>query len=129
MSQGQSPEASKLNYTMKKLGSHTKDFKDWMGEVKSALTAAPSRKSVLRYSEYLTALASVWASSWSYHIRPKLRQIKFYAWRRRESWIVKLVSRIKDYAGGGPFLFGNGADSGLFARVRVAGIKEGSQLP
>ena len=45
------------------------------------------------------------------------------AWRRREAWMTKLVSRIKEYAGGGPVLFGDGANSGLFGRVRGAGVK------
>ena len=37
--------------------------------------------------------------------------------------MTKLVSRIKEYAGGGPVLFGDGANSGLFGRVRGAGVK------
>ena len=37
--------------------------------------------------------------------------------------MTKLVSHIKDNAEGGPVLFGNGTDSGLFARVRGAGVK------
>ena len=37
--------------------------------------------------------------------------------------MVKLVSRIKAYARGGPVLFGDGANSGLFGRVRGAGVK------
>jgi hypothetical protein len=96
---------------------------DCVKNVQSVLTAAPSPKSVLRYSEYLTALGSVWDRSWSYHISPKLRRIKFYAWRRRESWIVKLVNRVKAYAKGGPVLFGDAANSGLFGRVGGAGVK------
>ena len=83
----------------------------------------PKKKSVLRYSEYLTALGRVWHRCWTYHVRPKLRRIKFYAWRRREAWIVKLVSRFKGYAEGSPVLFGDGANSGLFGRVRGAGVK------
>ena len=123
VTQAEYREASKLNYTMKKLGSDTNDFKKWMGDVMEKLTNAPSPKSVLRYSEYLTALGSVLARSWAYHVRPKLRQIKFYAWRRRESWMAKLVNRVKAYAGGGPVLFGNGANSGLFGKVRGCGVK------
>jgi hypothetical protein len=37
--------------------------------------------------------------------------------------MTKLVSRIKQYAEGGPVLFGNGADSGLFGRLRGGGAK------
>ena len=37
--------------------------------------------------------------------------------------MTKLVSRIKEYAGGGPVLFGDGANSGMFGRVRGAGVK------
>ena len=70
VTQAEYREASKLKYTMKKLGAHTPDFKKWMGEVQKVLTVASSSKSVLRYSEYLTALGSVWNSSWAYHIRP-----------------------------------------------------------
>ena len=108
---------------MKKRGAHTHDFKKWMGEVQEVLKDAPSSKSVLRYSEYVKALGSVWKSSWAYHIRPKLRCIKFYARRKRESWMVKLVNRVKAYAEGSPILFGDGANSGLFGRVRGAGVK------
>ena len=71
----------------------------------------------------MTELGRVWDRCWAYHIRKKLRRIKFYAWRRRESWMVKLVSRIKAYARGEPVLFGNGADSGLFGRLRGGGTK------
>ena len=60
VTQGQYRESSKLNYTIKKLGSRTIGFKRWMGEVMEILTKAPSRKSILRYSEYLTALGTVW---------------------------------------------------------------------
>ena len=123
VTQGRYREASKLKYTTKKLGSDTKDFKKWMGEVQEVLTDAPSSKSVLRYSEYVTALGSVWNSSWAYHTRPKLRRLKFYAWRKRESWMVKLVNRVKAYAEGSPILFGDGANSGFFGRVRGAGVK------
>ena len=49
---------------------------------------------------------------------PKLRRIKFFAWLRREAWMAKLVYRIKEYARGGPVLFGHDANSGLFGRVR-----------
>ena len=124
VTQAEYREASKLNYTMKKVGSHTNDFRKWMGEVMEILTNAPSRKSVLQYSEYLTSLGRVWHRSWAYHVRPKLRRIKFYAWRRREAWMTKLVSRMKNYCGeGSPVLFGDGANSGLFGRVRGAGVK------
>ena len=123
VTQGEYRETSMLTWTMKKLGSHTTDFREWMGGVMETLTNAPSKKSVLRYSEYLRALGSVWDRSWAYHARRKLQRIKFYAWRRREAWMTKLVSRIKEYAEGGPVLFGNGADSGLFGRVRGAGMK------
>ena len=37
--------------------------------------------------------------------------------------MVKLVRCIKEYAGGGPVLFGDGANSGLFGRVRGGGVK------
>ena len=84
-----------LTWTMKKLGSHTEEFKKWMGDVMETFTNAPSKKSVLRYSEYLNELGRVWNHSWDYHVRRTLRRIKFYAWRRRESWMTKLVSRIK----------------------------------
>ena len=125
VTQAQYRESSKLNYTRKKLESRTKDIKRWMGEVMEILTNAPSRKSVLQYSEYLTALSRVWHKSWTYHIRPKLRRIKFYAWRRREAWMTKLVSRIKDYGEeGSPLLFGHGANSGLFGRLRGSGMKD-----
>jgi transposase len=123
LTQAEYREASKLTYTMKKLGSHTEEFQKWMGGVMETLTNAPSKKSVLRYSEYLRALGSVWNRSWAYHARRKLQRIKFYAWRRREAWMTKLVSRIKQYAEGGPVLFGNGADSGLFGRLRGGGAK------
>ena len=123
VTQDQYRESSKLNYTMKKLGSRTKDFKRWMGDVMEILTNVPSRKSVLRYSEYLTTLGLVWHRCWAYHIRPKLRRIKFYAWRRREGWIAKVVNRVKAYAEGSPLLFGDGANSGLFGRLRGGGVK------
>ena len=84
VTQGQYREVSKLNYTMIKLGAHTPDFKRLMSHVQNVLTAAPSKKSVVRYSEYLTSLGQVWHRSWAYNVRPKLRRIKFYAWRRRE---------------------------------------------
>ena len=102
------------------LGSHTKNFRKWMGDVMEILTKVPSRKSILRYSEYLTALGSTWDCCWAYHIRPKLRRIRFFAWRRREAWMTKLVSRIKDYAKGGPVLFGDGTN---FGRLRGGGVK------
>ena len=70
VTQGEYRDASKLNYTMKKRGTRSPDFKNWMGEVQKVLTAAPSSKSILRYSEYVKALGSVWKSSWAYHIRP-----------------------------------------------------------
>ncbi len=89
VSQGQYREASKLNWTMKKLGSHTEEFKKWMGDVMETLTNAPSKNSVLRYSEYLSAIGEVWNHSWHYHRRLTLRRIKFYAWRRREAWMTK----------------------------------------
>ena len=37
--------------------------------------------------------------------------------------MVKLVNRVKAYAEGSPILFGDGANSGLFGRVRGAGVK------
>ena len=46
VTQAEYREASKLNYTMKKLGSHTKDFKRWMGEY-------PNRRRILGLSSIL----------------------------------------------------------------------------
>jgi hypothetical protein len=123
VTQGEYREASKLNYKLKKLGSHTEEFKKWMGDVMETLTNAPSKKSVLRYDEYLSAIGEVWNHSWHWHRRLTLRRIKFYAWRRREAWMTKLVSRVKEYAGGGPVLFGDGANNGLFGRLRGGGVK------
>ena len=37
--------------------------------------------------------------------------------------MTKLVSRIENYGEGSPLLFGDGANSGLFGRVRGAGVK------
>ena len=123
LTQAEYQEESKLKHKMKKVGSHSHTFKKSMKKVQTVLSAAPSQKSVLRYDEYLTALGTVWKRCWAYHVRPTLRRIQFYAWRRREAWMTKLVSRVKEYAGGGPIIFGNGANSGLFGRVRGAGVK------
>ena len=37
--------------------------------------------------------------------------------------MTKLVSCIKDYVEGSPVLFGDGANSGLFGRIRGGGVK------
>ena len=37
--------------------------------------------------------------------------------------MAKLVSRFKDYAEGGPVLFGDGINSGLFGQLRGGGVK------
>ena len=47
----------------------------------------------------------------------------FFAWRRRDACMAKLVNRMKEYAREGPLLFGDGANSGLFGRVRGGGVK------
>ena len=66
VTQGEYREASKLNYIMRKLGSHTKDFKRWMGHVQEVLTNVPSKKSIVKFAEYLTAQGQVWDWSWAY---------------------------------------------------------------
>lgn len=84
-----------------------------------------SQKSVLHFGDYITQLQSTWDISWAHHTRLKFRKLKFFVWRRRESWMDKLVNRFRDYVGGDnpTVLFGNGADSGLFGRLRGCGVK------
>ena len=93
-----------------------------MGHVQETMASAPSKQTIGLFDDYLAALGTVWDSSWKYHVRLKLRKIKFFAWRRREAWMDKLVNRIKDYSSG-TVLFGDGANSGLFGKLRGGGVK------
>jgi hypothetical protein len=117
ISQAEYREGSMLNYKLKKLGSHSITFKRHMGKVQKILTEAPSKKTIVHFDDYLTALGSVWQESWAYHSRLKLRKINFFAWRRREAWMQKLVNRFKKFAGGA-ILFGDGANNGFFGKLR-----------
>ena len=53
----------------------------------------------------------------------KVTQGQYREASKLKSWMAKLVNRVKDYAEGGPVLFGKGGNSGLFGRVRGAGVK------
>jgi hypothetical protein len=125
LSQGEYRDRSMLQYKMKVLGSRTPTFQRLMGAVQTTMASAPSSKTVRRFDDYLAALGSVWVASWDYHVRKKLRKVKFVAWKRREKWMDKLTNRFKTFVGGEnpTVLFGNGADSGMFGRLRGCGVK------
>ena len=92
----------------------------------AVLQAAPSPKRVElhKYEEYLRALASVWRDMWAYHGTIKRRKVKFFVYRRRESFMTRIVNSFEEHFGPNPvILFGNGADNGLFGRLRGGGVK------
>ena len=85
---------------------------------------SPKRVEVAKFVEYLKALASVWEEMWAYHGAVKRRKVNFFVYRRRERFMNRLVRSFKKCFGANPvILFGNGADNGLFGRLRGGGVK------
>lgn len=99
ISQGQYRDGSFLNHTLKKRGTRSQAYiKYGMERVQQIMTDAPSQKSILGFDDYVSALALVWDDSWIYHSRIKIRKNKFTAWQHRESWMQKMVNKVKDLA-------------------------------
>lgn len=94
--------------------------------ITTAMGIAPSAKSVLpqTYSAYVSALSTHWNAWWTCKARLKWRKVKFFAWRRREAFLEGFVGRFAKQFGPDPVvLFGNGSNSGAWAKHRGCGVK------
>lgn len=97
-----------------------------LAQATATLTAAPSPKrvNVGSFIAYMTAQASVWDEIWAYHGAIKQRKRRLFVRRRRDAWLDKLVNEFEVRFGANPvILFGNGAEHGLFGRLKGGGVK------
>lgn len=79
---------------------------------------------LLLLDRYVDALRHNWVAWWTSKVRKKWRKVKFFVWRRRTSCMETLVNRFSQHFGSETtaLIFGNGANSGVFGRLRGSGV-------